>query len=106
MPAYVLATMTIRDPETYRRYTERTPAIVARHGGRYLTRGDDVVTLEGEAFTQRMALLEFPDAAAAQAFYADPEYQSVSEYRRAGASDSRMIMQEGRAETGAPDPRL
>jgi len=106
MPAYVVATMTIEDPDTYRRYTARTPAIVARHGGRFLTRGDTVETLEGETFGQRMVLLEFPDATAARTFYNDPEYQEVSGFRRAGASGGRMILQESRADTAAPDPKL
>ena len=106
MTAYIVATMSIRDAETYRRYTAQAPAIVARHGGRYLTRGDPVTTLEGEPFGSRMVLLEFPDSAAANAFYDDPEYRQVSELRRAGASDCRMILQEGRGDTAAPDPKL
>ncbi|MRX50018.1 DUF1330 domain-containing protein [Paracoccus sp. S-4012] len=105
MPAYFVCTMTVHDPETYRRYTARTPAILARHGGRFLTRGDACTTAEGEAFTERMVLLEFPDRAAAEAFYNDPEYQEVSAFRRA-ASKGRMVLQEGRGETAAPDPRL
>lgn len=106
MPAYVIATMTVEDPDSYSRYTARTPAILARHGGRFLTRGDAVETLEGAPFRQRMVLIEFPDAAAARAFYADPEYQQMSHWRRAGASDGRLILQEGRDDTGAPDPKL
>lgn len=106
MPAYIVATMSVHDADTYRRYTARTPAILARHGGRFLTRGDPVTTLEGEPFGQRMVLLEFPDAAAARAFYDDPEYQEVSQFRRAAASGGRMILQEGRDDTAAPDPRL
>jgi len=106
MPAYVVATMTVHDPETYRRYTDRTPSIVARHGGRFLTRGSDVATLEGEPFGQRMVLLEFPDEAAARAFYDDPDYQEVSGFRRAAAAGGRMILQDGCADTAAPDPLL
>ena len=33
MPAYVLSTMTIHDPETYRKYTDRTPPVVKKCGG-------------------------------------------------------------------------
>ena len=106
MPAYVIATMTVNDPDTYRKYASRTPAVLARYGARFLTRGDEVTTLEGEPFGQRMVLIEFPDAATARAFYDDPEYQELSEFRRAAASGGRMILQEGRAETAAPDPKL
>ncbi|MDX1488822.1 MAG: DUF1330 domain-containing protein, partial [Acidiferrobacterales bacterium] len=94
------------DPETYRKYTALTPATVARHGGRFLTRGDEVTTHEGEAFTERMVIIEFPNRAAAEAWYNDPDYQKASEFRRAAASNGRMILQEGRAETAAPDPNV
>lgn len=105
MPAYFVCTMRVHDPETYRKYTAQTPAIVARHGGKFLTRGDEVTTHEGETFTERMVIIEFPDRAAAEAWYNDPAYQKVSEFRRA-ASRGRMILQEGRPETGAPDPKI
>jgi len=105
MAAYFFCTMTIHDPETYRKYTALTPALLARHGGRFLTRGDEVTTHEGEAFTERMVLLEFPDRASAEAWYNDPDYQDVSAFRRA-ASKGRMFLQEGRAETAAPDPKV
>ena len=63
MTAYVIATMAIHDPETYRKYTALTPPTVKRYGGRFLTRGDEVFTLEGEAFTERMVIFEFPSKA-------------------------------------------
>ncbi|MCC7319397.1 MAG: DUF1330 domain-containing protein [Rubellimicrobium sp.] len=103
MPAYFICTMTIHDPETYRKYTDHTPATLARYGGRFLTRGDLVTTEEGPAFGERLVILEFPDRAAALAWHADPEYQRLSEFRRA-ASTGRMILQEGRADTATPDP--
>lgn len=105
MPAYFICTMTIHDPETYRRYTALTPATLARHGGRFLTRGDPVTTVEGPSFDERLVILEFPDRAAAMRWHADADYQSASAFRRA-ASTGRMILQEGRAETAAPDPMV
>jgi uncharacterized protein (DUF1330 family) len=97
--------MRIHDPDTYLKYTALTPPIVARHGGRFLTRGDEVSTHEGEAFKERMVIIEFPDRAAAEAWYNDPDYQSASKFRRA-ASVGRMILQEGRADTATPDPKV
>ena len=105
MPAYVISTMTIHDPKTYKRYTDVTPPIVKRHGGRFLTRGDTVTTAEGEPFTGRMVIIEFPDRAHAEAFYNDPDYQAASKYRRA-ASTSRLVIQEARGNTKDPDPML
>jgi uncharacterized protein (DUF1330 family) len=105
MPAYMVCTMKIHDPETYRKYTALTPPTVARHGGKFLTRGDAVTTPEGEAFTERMVILEFPDRAAAEAWYNDPDYQEASKFRRA-SSKGRMILQEGRGNSENPDPKV
>lgn len=105
MVAYVIATMTIHDPETYRKYTALTPATVKRHGGRFLTRGDEVTTLEGEQFTERLVILEFPGKAEAEAWFHSPEYDDAAKFRRA-ASKGRLIVQEGRANTMDPDPRV
>ena len=106
MAAYFVCTMRVHDPDTYRKYTALTPAIVARHGGKFLTRGDEVTTHEGETFTERMVIIEFPDRAAAEAWYNDADYQSASAFRRAASSGGRMILQEGRGETQAPDPKI
>ena len=103
MAAYFICTMTVHDPETYKKYTALTPATVERHGGRFLTRGDEVLTTEGPVFTERLVLIEFPDKASALAWYHDADYQSASAFRRA-ASKGRMILQEGRGNTANPDP--
>ena len=105
MAAYVVCIMSIHDPETYRRYTALTPPTVTRHGGRFLTRGDTVLTAEGETFTQRQVILEFPDTAAAQAWMADPDYIAAAKFRKA-ASTGSMIIQEGRPNTADPDPKV
>lgn len=105
MSAYFICTMTVHDPETYKKYTALTPATVARHHGRFLTRGDDVQTVEGPEFHERLVILEFPDRAMAMAWYHDADYQSAATFRRA-SSTGRMILQEGRPNTKDPDPCL
>lgn len=105
MAAYFICTMTVHDPETYRKYTALTPATLARYGGKFLTRGDAVLTVEGPAFTERLVLIEFPDQDTALAWYHDADYQSAAEFRRL-ASTGRMILQTGRVNTKDPDPKL
>jgi uncharacterized protein (DUF1330 family) len=106
MAAYMVCTMTIHDPVTFRKYSDHTPKTLGKYGGRFLTRGDAVTTSEGETFTERMVILEFPDRASAEAWYNDPEYQRLSEFRRAATTSTRMILQEGRSNQAAPDPRV
>ena len=106
MAAYMVCTMKIHDPDTFRKYSDHTPQTLKKYGGRFLTRGDPVTTAEGAPFEERMVILEFPDRAAALAWYNDDEYQRLSQYRRAATTTSRMFLQEGRADQAAPDPHV
>lgn len=105
MAAYFVCSMTIHDPETYRKYTALTPATLERHGGKFLTRGDAVQTVEGPAFNERLVIIEFPDQETALAWYNDADYQSAAEFRRL-ASTGRMLLQAGRDNTKDPDPKI
>lgn len=106
MPAYVVSMMKITDPETYRSYTDRTPSIVKRHGGRFLTRGEPFDCVEGDPHDGRMVILEFPSKAHVEAWYADPEYQQAMTFRRAASTMHHLLVQEGGANTEDPDPKL
>ncbi len=105
MPAYLIATIAIHDPETYKEYTAHTPGLVARHGGKFLTRGAPVTALEGPAFTDRMVILEFPTQANAEAFFNDPAYQAAAVFRRA-ASVGRLVVQDGCVTTAVPEANV
>lgn len=97
MKAYVVATVHVADPETYKKYADRTPAIVARHGGKFLARGGEARAIEGEAFNDRMVIIEFPSQQALQAWYDDPDYQEAKVFRHA-ASEGRFITVAGVAD--------
>ncbi|KAH8801396.1 hypothetical protein F5884DRAFT_513577 [Xylogone sp. PMI_703] len=105
MVAYVVATMAIHDPETYRKYTALTPPTVKRYGGQFLTRGDDVLTAEGEPFTERMVILEFPNKAAVDMWLTDRDYVAAAKFRHA-SSAARILVQEGRENTENPEPNV
>ncbi|KFA70986.1 hypothetical protein S40288_10353 [Stachybotrys chartarum IBT 40288] len=105
MVAYVVCQMSIHDPDTYLKYTALTPAVVKRYGGRFLTRGDPVSTLEGDKFKDRMVILEFPDKEAVDRWYQDPDYAAAMKFRHE-ASIGTMIIQEGRQNKEDPDPNI
>ncbi|CAF3543638.1 unnamed protein product [Fusarium graminearum] len=105
MVAYVVCQMSIHDPSTYRKYTALTPAVVKRHGGRFLTRGDPVSTLEGDTFKNRMVILEFPDEEAVNRWYEDPDYAAAMKFRHE-ASVGSMLVQEGQQNTENPEPNV
>jgi uncharacterized protein (DUF1330 family) len=106
MPAYVVAMMSIQDPQTYREYTDRTPPTVKKYGGKFLTRGEPVTTVEGEEYKDRMVILEFPSKAHVQAWFADPDYQVAMVFRHASSVMHMLLVQEGGANTENPDPKV
>ena len=106
MPAYVVSMMTINDPETYKQYTSRTPPIVKKYGGKFLTRGEEITCVEGQDYDGRMVILEFPSKADVEAWFADPEYQEAMTFRHAASIMNYLLLQEGGANTNDPDPKL
>jgi uncharacterized protein (DUF1330 family) len=106
MSAYLIATVRVDDTETYKKYTAQTPAIIAKHGGRFLVRGGPVETIEGKPFGDRLVVLEFPSADAVKAFTASPEYEEVKKIRQA-ASEATFLLAEGVPEgVAAPDDKV
>ena len=90
MRAYVISMMAIHDPETYRKYTDRTPPTVKKYGGKFLTRGESVTTVEGETYKDRLVILEFSSKAHVEAWMADPDYQGAdacAEEERSSGTD-------------------
>ena len=95
MPAYVIADVrTVRDRDALVEYRRRNTDAVANHGGRFVVRGGEAELLEGRWDTVRMVVIEFPDTAAARAWWESEEYAPLKEMRR-DASDTNIILVEG-----------
>ncbi len=92
MAAWLLAQVEVSDMQQYRRYTARTPDIIAQYGGRFRVRGGEVVTLEGAAPAGRIVLIEFPSLEAVQEFYHSAEYQEVKELRLPASEASFLAL--------------
>ena len=93
MSAYLIANVKITDDSWVPEYAANVHDIVHKHGGKYLSRSANITTLEGDDLdTTLIALLEFPDADALQAFVNDPEYAPFAKARQDGSvSNFHMI---------------
>ena len=60
MTAYVLVNVKVKDSARYEGYKRLAERAVERHGGRYLVRGGETMTLEGGWQADRVVVLEFP----------------------------------------------
>jgi uncharacterized protein (DUF1330 family) len=90
MSAYILCEIEVTDAERYEAYKALAPAAIARYGGRYLVRGGETVTLEGDWQPARVVVLEFPSLDAARTFHDSPEYRAAREQRK-GAARMNMV---------------
>jgi len=93
MPAYVIADITINDQDVYAEYRKQVPATVARHGGKFVVRGGAHERLEGEWRPGRVVVIEFPDMAAARAWYASTEYTPLIKLRQSASSGSVILVE-------------
>lgn len=88
MAAYVVVHIAPTDPERWEEYRQAGMPTVAAHGGKVLCAGPGV-TLDGEDMPPVNAVVEFPTAEAAQAWYHSAPYQEASRIRR---SASKTLM--------------
>lgn len=94
MSAYLVLDLTVNDLKDFLPYVEAIPAFIAKHGGRYASKGADPVVMEGDWSPQRLVILEFPSRERAQAFLADPDAQDLFA-RRHRSTTSRLVLVEG-----------
>jgi uncharacterized protein (DUF1330 family) len=95
MPVFVIADVReVRDLETLLEYRRRNTDAVANHGGRFVIRGGESEVLEGDWPTQRIVMIEFPDAGAARAWWESEEYAPLKAMRRE-ASETNIVLVEG-----------
>lgn len=96
MTAYVIADVTVTNPEAYAAYRPLAAASITQYGGKFIARGGPVEPLEGGWAPSRVVIIEFPSMAVARSWYASPEYQAALKIRLANAT-GRVILTEGAA---------
>ena len=94
MPAYLVTTITVTNPERFQEYRKLAGPAVAQHGGKFLVRGGERTLLEGKFEANRLVVVEFPSSEDAKKFYDSPEYQAARQ-KRIGACDFNMVLAEG-----------
>ena len=90
---YIIAHVTVTNPEGYKEYVERDTPILEGLGAQFIVRGGQSEVPEGETL-DRHVVIEFPSYEAALKAYNDPEYQAVADIRRLNA-ESIFIVVEG-----------
>ncbi len=99
MAAYLIIAAQIADRAAFLAgYAPAAAALVARFGGQYVLRAPGAALLEGSAELAGASVVisQWPDRAAAEAFWHSPEYAAVKTLR-AGVADCQILLVEGPA---------
>ena len=93
MAVYLIAEIKVTDDKWVPDYAANVHSIVEKHGGKYLSRSANITVLEGEDRGNTfIAILQFPDAASAEAFATDPDYAPHGKARQEGAINSFQLI--------------
>ena len=92
MSALVIVDIAISNEAEYKRYIELITPSVSEYGGNYLVRGDRPETMDGDWYSERMVVMEFPDRDTAKAWLHDDRLLPLHNMRRDNSSRCNMIV--------------
>ena len=96
VPVYLIVNLHVEDAERYLQYEKGFFPILKKHQGKFISYDDNTLTFEGELpRSGRMVIFTFPSEQAAKDWYNDPDYQALSEHRRAGTKLEFLTMVHG-----------
>ncbi|MEB3023210.1 DUF1330 domain-containing protein [[Mycobacterium] crassicus] len=96
MTVYAVAQLKFTDRVAYDRYQAKFMDVFARHRGTLLAADESPRIVEGRWDREKVVLMSFPDEGAFRAWAESPEYQQISQDRRAGA-DTVVLLVKGLA---------
>jgi uncharacterized protein (DUF1330 family) len=93
MPAYVIAFVDVHDADRFaKEYVAPIGATLAPFGGRPIAVSDAAKTLEGEVPPGRTVIIEFPDLARAEQWYASDAYAPLIALRKKIATTTIVVL--------------
>jgi uncharacterized protein (DUF1330 family) len=94
MAAYAIGSLTPRSTEWQVEYGAHMPALIQKHGGKVLAKTAPQALEGAPRLPGAVVIVEFPSAAQAQAWYADPAHERLKQLRQSGA-DFDMVLVNG-----------
>jgi uncharacterized protein (DUF1330 family) len=91
---YIIARVRIDDLEKYKKYMAVSPEAIGAFDGKFIVRGGQSHTAEGDEEARRIVVVEFPSYEAAKECYYSELYQTAKKLRD-GAGDAQFVLVEG-----------
>lgn len=93
MTVYAIAQLTFTDRAAYDRYQAGFLDVFRQHAGTLLAADETPRVVEGQWDREKVVLMSFPDADAFHCWAQSPEYQEISQDRKAGADTVVLLVQ-------------
>jgi uncharacterized protein (DUF1330 family) len=90
---YAIAQLKFTDRDAYDRYQAAFMEVFQRYSGTLLAADEAPQVVEGRWDRDKVVLIAFPDEAAFREWSESPDYQRISEDRRAGADTVVLLVQ-------------
>jgi len=90
---YAIAQLRFTHRDAYNRYRAAFMEVFQRYSGTLLAADEAPRVIEGEWDRDKVVLMSFPDEAAFREWAESPDYQRISEDRRAGADTLVVLVQ-------------
>ena len=94
MSAYIIVEVTTDDPKAMAAYRILTTPIVAAFNGKFIVRGGETKTLEGDWAPERVVVIEFPTVEDANKWWNSDMYAEAKAMRQR-AGRTKMIVVQG-----------
>lgn len=92
MPAYVIVEVSVEDSKDYEEYKKLTPATITAYDGRFVIRGGQTETLEGNWQPERIVVLEFPTVQRAKEWWSSDLYSKAKTIRQRSAKTKMIVV--------------
>lgn len=93
MAAYVIVEVSIHDHAAYEDYKKLTPAAIAAYDGKFVVRGAQTESLEGDWEPERIVVLEFPTVERAKEWWSSEIYTEAKVIRQRAATTKMIVVQ-------------
>lgn len=93
MTAYVIFDVEVTSPADYEGYKQLAAPTVAVYGGKYIVRGGQAETLEGDWIPKRIVVLQFESIEHAKAWINSPEYSEARALRHKYAVSKAIVVE-------------
>jgi uncharacterized protein (DUF1330 family) len=93
MTAFIIGQMQIHNRDWMGEYFSKIPAVVDQHSGKFLVRGGNPESMEGDdALPDAAFIIEFPDRSFAKGFWRSKEFQELAVLRRTGSTLNAVLV--------------